>query len=107
MYRFRRRGGRQILELSLMSETTVKESIVKAKNLGFLPECDMETVSVWHESHIVNLSERLSDICANSSDNLFTIDIEKCEGGDYVQILCDMAFPVLMPLSHCPKVGVI
>ena len=89
VYRFQRKGSRQILKLSLMGETTVKEGIVKAKDLGFLPECDLENVSVMHGSRLVNLSERVSDICVDSGDNLFVVDVECCER-DCVRALCDM-----------------
>ena len=91
VYRFQRKGSRQILKLSLMGETTVKEGIVKAKDLGFLPECDLENVSVVHGSRLVGLSERVSDICVDSGDNLFVVDVECCER-DCVRALCDMGF---------------
>ena len=60
--------------------------------MGFLPKCDLGNVSVVNSSRVVNFTERLSDICSNSSDNLFVIDVGICEGDDYVQLLCDMGF---------------
>ena len=103
VYRFQRKGTSEILELSLMADTTVRESLVKAKNAGFVLDCPIENVSVLHGSRIVKLSERLSDICPASGDNLFVVYTGISEG--YLKLLCELGFSSSDAIEALSKSG--
>lgn len=76
-------------QIIVTTRNTVNESLLEAIDLGFLPESGVENVTVLHGrphgSHLANLSERLPDLCVESGDNLFVIDVGTSSEEEYVQ----------------------
>lgn len=68
------------------------DSLVKFKELGFLPDVDLENVTVFHGSRLVNSSARLSDLCTQSGNNLFVIDFGTSCEEEYFRRLREMGF---------------
>ena len=106
-YQFERKGNPQIIELHFPDDATVKDSVLKLKEYGFLPPFFWEKLTVLHDSRAVSISERLSDICANSNDNLFLIDWGQREEDHQFKTLCDMGFvsPEMKSKISTPKIS--
>ena len=68
------------------------DSLVKVKDIGFFPDVDIENATVFQGSRLANFSERLSDLCTESRNNLFVIDVGTSCRESYVQRLCEMGF---------------